>query len=81
MNSALLCPEAFRSALDVLAEDLQAYFDRMLKGETRGAQLDYGLVGDTKTTLRALTPKLLANDDEEHLAAWNLHLVSSFPSV
>jgi hypothetical protein len=52
----------------VLAEDLQAYFDRMLKGETWGAQLDYGLVGDTKTTLRALTPKLLANDDEEHLA-------------
>src|ERR1700747_924309 len=35
----------------------------------RRAKLDYGLVGDTKTTLRALTPKLLANDDEEHLAA------------
>jgi pyruvate dehydrogenase (quinone) len=42
-----------------------------VRGEQLGrrAKLDYGLVGDTKTTLRALTPKLLANDDEEHLAA------------
>jgi len=41
-----------------------------VRGEQLGrrAKLDFGLVGDTKTTLRALTHKLLANDDEEHLA-------------
>jgi pyruvate dehydrogenase (quinone) len=46
-----------------------------VRGEQLGrrAKLDFGLVGGAKTTLRALTPKLLANDHEEHLAVSREH--------
>lgn len=42
-----------------------------LRGEQLGrrAKLDYGLIGDAKTTLRALTPKLVPNLYEDHLSA------------
>jgi len=33
----------------------------------RRTKVDYGFVGDTKTTLRALLPKLEQNKDEQHL--------------
>jgi pyruvate dehydrogenase (quinone) len=33
----------------------------------RRAKVDYGLVGDSKTTLRALLPKLIGNKNDEHL--------------
>ena len=35
----------------------------------RRTKVDYGLVGDTKTTLRALLPKLSQNDNDKHLKA------------
>lgn len=40
-----------------------------VRGEQLGrrAKLDYGLVGDIKTTLTALMPKLKQNQDDEHL--------------
>jgi len=40
-----------------------------LRGEQLGrrTKLDYGLVGDTKTTLRALLPKLVQNKHQQHL--------------
>jgi pyruvate dehydrogenase (quinone) len=40
-----------------------------LRGEQLGrrTKVDYGFVGDTKTTLRALLPKLEQNQDPEHL--------------
>lgn len=40
-----------------------------LRGEQLGrrTKLDYGLVGDTKTTLRALLPKLVQNQHQQHL--------------
>jgi pyruvate dehydrogenase (quinone) len=40
-----------------------------LRGEQLGrrTKIDYGFVGDTKTTLRALLPKLKQNPDQEHL--------------
>jgi pyruvate dehydrogenase (quinone) len=40
-----------------------------VRGEQLGrrAKLDYGFVGDTKTTLRALIPKLRHNSHDEHL--------------
>jgi len=40
-----------------------------LRGEQLGrrTKVDYGLVGDTKTTLRALLPKLKQNENEVHL--------------
>jgi pyruvate dehydrogenase (quinone) len=40
-----------------------------LRGEQLGrrTKLDFGLVGDTKTTLRALLPKLVQNQHEQHL--------------
>jgi pyruvate dehydrogenase (quinone) len=40
-----------------------------VRGEQLGrrAKLDYGLVGDIKTTLTALLPKLKQNQDDEHL--------------
>jgi pyruvate dehydrogenase (quinone) len=40
-----------------------------LRGEQLGrrTKLDYGLVGDTKTTLRALIPKLVQNQHKQHL--------------
>jgi pyruvate dehydrogenase (quinone) len=40
-----------------------------IRGEQLGrrTKLDYGFVGDTKTTLRALLPKLEQNKDEQHL--------------
>ena len=42
-----------------------------IRGEQLGrrTKVDYGLVGDTKTTLRALLPKLAADKDDEHLKA------------
>src|SRR5215510_13280259 len=42
-----------------------------IRGEQLGrrARLDYGLVGDTKTTLRALMPKLDQKQDDKHLKA------------
>src|SRR4029077_15626496 len=40
-----------------------------LRGEQLGrrTKLDYGFVGDTKSTLRALLPKLVQNRRDEHL--------------
>src|SRR4029077_3119078 len=40
-----------------------------LRGEQLGrrTKLDYGFVGDTKSTVRALLPKLVQNRQEEHL--------------
>jgi pyruvate dehydrogenase (quinone) len=35
----------------------------------RRTKVDYGFVGDTKTTLRALVPKLSQNDSDKHLKA------------
>ena len=42
-----------------------------LRGEQLGrrTKVDYGFVGDTKTTLRALLPKLSQNDNDKHLKA------------
>ena len=42
-----------------------------LRGEQLGrrTKVDYGFVGDTKTTLRALLPKLEQNKNDEHLNA------------
>jgi pyruvate dehydrogenase (quinone) len=42
-----------------------------IRGEQLGrrTKLDYGFVGDIKTTLGALLPKLEQNDDDEHLKA------------
>jgi len=42
-----------------------------IRGEQLGrrTKVDYGLVGDTKTTLRALLPKLVDVKDDEHLKA------------
>ena len=42
-----------------------------IRGEQLGrrTKVDYGLVGDTKTTLRALLPKLVAGKDNKHLKA------------
>ncbi len=42
-----------------------------IRGEQLGrrAKVDYGFVGDTKTTLRALLPKLSQNDNDKHAKA------------
>src|SRR6202051_2962205 len=42
-----------------------------IRGEQLGrrTKVDYGFVGDTKTTLRALLPKLNQNDNDKHLKA------------
>ncbi len=42
-----------------------------IRGEQLGrrTKVDCGLVGDTKTTLRALLPKLAQHDDDKHLRA------------
>ena len=42
-----------------------------IRGEQLGrrTKVDYGLVGDTKTTLCALLPKLVAEKDDKHLKA------------
>jgi len=42
-----------------------------IRGEQLGrrTKVDYGFVGDTKTTLRALLPKLMQNDNDRHLKA------------
>src|ERR1700740_359115 len=42
-----------------------------LRGEQLGrrTKVDYGFVGDTKTTLRALLPKLEQSQNNEHLKA------------
>jgi pyruvate dehydrogenase (quinone) len=42
-----------------------------IRGEQLGrrTKVDYGLVGDTKTTLQALLPKLEQNPDDRHLKA------------
>src|SRR5712664_2520505 len=42
-----------------------------VRGEQLGrrTKVDYGFVGDTKTTLRALLPKLMQNDNDRHLKA------------
>jgi pyruvate dehydrogenase (quinone) len=42
-----------------------------IRGEQLGrrTKVDYGFVGDTKTTLRALLPKLSQNDNDKHLKA------------
>ena len=39
----------------------------------RRTKVDYGYVGDTKTTLRALLPKLGQNDSDKHLKASREH--------
>jgi len=46
-----------------------------LRGEQLGrrTKIDYGFVGDTKTTLQALLPKLVQNEFEEHLQASREH--------
>jgi pyruvate dehydrogenase (quinone) len=46
-----------------------------VRGEQLGrrTKVDYGLVGDTKTTLRALRPKLNQNDNDKHLKASLAH--------
>jgi pyruvate dehydrogenase (quinone) len=46
-----------------------------LRGEQLGrrAKVDFGYVGDTKTTLRALLPKLGQNDSDKHLKASREH--------
>jgi len=46
-----------------------------LQGEQLGrrTKVDYGLVGDTKTTLQALLPKLKQNEFAEHLQASHAH--------
>jgi pyruvate dehydrogenase (quinone) len=42
-----------------------------IRGEQLGrrTKVDYGFVGDTKTTLSALLPKLMQNGDDKHLKA------------
>ena len=47
------------------------------RGEQLGrrTKVDLGLVGDTKTTLRALLPKLAAHEDDRHLQAAREHYV------
>src|SRR3979411_2033488 len=42
-----------------------------IRGEQLGrrTKVDYGYVGDTKATLRALLPKLTQNDNNKHLKA------------
>jgi pyruvate dehydrogenase (quinone) len=42
-----------------------------IRGEQLGrrTKVDYGFVGDTKTTLRAVLPKLSQNDNDKHLKA------------
>src|SRR5258705_1008870 len=46
-----------------------------VRGEQLGRRttLDYGFVGDTSTTLRALLPKLRQSSDDEHLKAALAH--------
>jgi pyruvate dehydrogenase (quinone) len=46
-----------------------------LRGEQLGrrTKVDYGFVGDTKTTLRALRPNLNQNDNDKHLKASLAH--------
>jgi pyruvate dehydrogenase (quinone) len=46
-----------------------------IRGEQLGrrTKVDYGFVGDTKTTLRALRPKLNQNDNDKHLKASLTH--------
>src|ERR1700731_2804130 len=46
-----------------------------LRGEQLGrrTKVDYGFVGDTNTTLRALRPKLNQNDNDKHLKAALAH--------
>jgi pyruvate dehydrogenase (quinone) len=46
-----------------------------VRGEQLGrrTKVDLGLVGDTKTTLRALLPKLAAHEDDRHLKAAREH--------
>jgi pyruvate dehydrogenase (quinone) len=46
-----------------------------LRGEQLGrrTKVDYGFVGDTKTTLQALLPKLSQNDSDKHLKASREH--------
>src|SRR5258705_10943667 len=46
-----------------------------VRGERLGrrAKVDLGLVGDAKTTLRALLPKLAAHEDDRHLKAAREH--------
>jgi pyruvate dehydrogenase (quinone) len=39
------------------------------RGEERLRYLDYGLVGDTRTTLRPLLPRLTQHKDDGHLKA------------
>lgn len=50
-----------------------------VRGEQLGrrTRLDHGFVGDTKTTLSALIPKLQQNDHEEHLKASREHYRSA----
>jgi pyruvate dehydrogenase (quinone) len=43
--------------------------DRLGEQLGRRTKVDYGFVGDTKTTLRALLPKLRQNNDDRHLKA------------
>ena len=46
-----------------------------VRGEQLGrrTKVDYGFVGDTKTTLRAMRPKLNQNDNDKHLKASLAH--------
>ena len=54
-----------------------------LRGEQIGrrTKVDLGLVGDVKTTLRALLPKLEAKPQSEHLAASRKHYVAARKSL
>src|SRR5262249_56119064 len=52
----------FRSQIDVRGEQLG-----------RRTKVDLGLVGDAKTTLRALLPKLSVHEDERHLKVAREH--------
>jgi len=54
-----------------------------VRGEQLGrrTKVDYGFVGDTKTTLRALRPKLNQNDNDKHLKASVAHYKNARKSL
>ena len=54
-----------------------------IRGEQLGrrTKIDYGYVGDTKTTLLALLPTLLDNKDEEHLKASVEHYLKTWKDL
>src|ERR1700726_3298749 len=54
-----------------------------IRGEQLGrrTKVDYGFVGDTKATLRALRPKLNQNDNDKHLKAALAHYKNARKSL